>query len=367
MKSKLSCAIGKGSTSYSGDGGSATAAAFNNPDRIWIDSTGYFCLGDSCKYLLMYLYGLTSYLYCAANRVIRAINSLGIISTIIGNGDISYNGENLPATQAAISSPDGISVDQSNGDIYFGDENDVVQVLTRTTNTVSTFAGNRNLGYAGDDGLATSASLNGPKGIYLDTSNRLFIADYLNNVVRMVYSVSPTSSPTPSPTIIPTTAPSVSPSVLPSANPSVVPTIGPSCLPSVLPSVVPSIIPSRIPTVLPSQMPSASPSNGPTNAPSMLPSVLPSTSPSCSPSLIPSIAPSISFVPSVSNPPSISPTRVRSTMNFIDKVYLDSSVIVPRGLSGDTVGIIYVAEESNSCVRKFSSSLLTLSTFAGIC
>jgi sugar lactone lactonase YvrE len=54
--------------------------------------------------------------------------------------------------------------------------------------TISTFAGNGTGTYAGDGGAATSASLNGPSGLAVDSSGNVYIADTVSNCIRKVTS-----------------------------------------------------------------------------------------------------------------------------------------------------------------------------------
>jgi hypothetical protein len=60
--------------------------------------------------------------------------------------------------------------------------------MVSSSGIISTVAGNFTNGYTGDGGLAVSAELSSPKGIAVDALNRLYIADYDNNVVRIVRS-----------------------------------------------------------------------------------------------------------------------------------------------------------------------------------
>ncbi len=55
-----------------------------------------------------------------------------------------------------------------------------------TNGTITTVAGTGTAGYTGDGGLATSAELNQPYGVVVDSSGNLYIADYGNNVIREV-------------------------------------------------------------------------------------------------------------------------------------------------------------------------------------
>ncbi len=58
--------------------------------------------------------------------------------------------------------------------------------MIATAGTISTFAGNGSAGYSGDGGPATSARLNSPYGLNLDSAGDIYVADSMNNVVRMV-------------------------------------------------------------------------------------------------------------------------------------------------------------------------------------
>ncbi|MES2430799.1 MAG: NHL repeat-containing protein [Bacteroidota bacterium] len=87
---------------YSGDGGSALDAQLNNPLGIGIDGAGNIYVTDE------------------SNFVIRKITSLGIISTIAGNGQQGVITASLLTTHISLGNPNGISVLQ-NGEIYFTD------------------------------------------------------------------------------------------------------------------------------------------------------------------------------------------------------------------------------------------------------
>jgi sugar lactone lactonase YvrE len=109
----------------------------------------------------------------------------GIISTLAGNGIWGYANGSL--TSASFRNPSGMAVDQA-GNLYIADSiNQVVRKIT--TSAVSTFAGNGQSGYSGDNGAATAASLNNPTGVALDAANNLYIADQGNGLIRRVDAV----------------------------------------------------------------------------------------------------------------------------------------------------------------------------------
>ena len=60
-------------------------------------------------------------------------------------------------------------------------------VVRKVANSViATVAGNQTPGFSGDNGLATSAQLNAPYGVAVDSAGNIYIADSANNVIRKV-------------------------------------------------------------------------------------------------------------------------------------------------------------------------------------
>ena len=71
--------------------------------------------------------------------------------------------------------------------LYFADNrNNVIRKVDISSGTISTVAGNGNNSFSGDDGLAVNASLSGPLGIAFDSKGNLYIADSANNRIRKV-------------------------------------------------------------------------------------------------------------------------------------------------------------------------------------
>jgi hypothetical protein len=145
--------------------------------------------------LVLILTGLI--LAIMATPAFAAVEHLYIIDTVVGNGSQGYSGDGCLATGAALNDPYGIAVDSS-GNIYFSDRsNDVVREVAATNHTqfgismtagdIYTVAGNGSTGGSlGDGGPATSAELNYPSGVAVDSSGDIFISDTSNNRVREV-------------------------------------------------------------------------------------------------------------------------------------------------------------------------------------
>jgi hypothetical protein len=162
---------GTGSSGYSGDGGKAIQAKLNKPRGVAADALGNIYISDS------------------DNHVIREINTLGDIDTIAGNGSAGYSGDNGPANLAQLNKPRGVFVHAS-GKIYIADtENHVIRMVYDDAGTrkITTVAGNGSAGYSGDNGPANLAQLDKPNGVFVDVSDNIYIADTENHVIRMVY------------------------------------------------------------------------------------------------------------------------------------------------------------------------------------
>ena len=126
------------------------------------------------------------YIADGGNHRVRKISN-GTITTVAGTGTAGYSGDGKAATSAQLNNPVGVAVDSS-GNLYIADAaNNVIRQVS-TSGTITTVAGNATLGagYTGDSGTATSAQLNNPVAVAVDPSGNLFIADSNNNVIRKV-------------------------------------------------------------------------------------------------------------------------------------------------------------------------------------
>ncbi len=167
----ISTIVGNGAGGYSGDGGPATAATIDYPRGIAFDNFGNFYIADW------------------NNKVIRKINSSGIISTIAGTGTAGYSGDGGPATAAQINGPTGMAVDYDGSggvNIYFADELNAVIRKINAAGIISTIVGTGVQGYNGDGGAATASKLNFPVDIAIDSHGDLYIADAYNYRIRKV-------------------------------------------------------------------------------------------------------------------------------------------------------------------------------------
>ena len=158
---------GNGAAGFSGDGGAATSATLGGPVGIALDSAGNIYFADN------------------PNNRIRKITTAGTITTMAGVGVAGFSGDGGPATLAQLSGPTGVAIDSSNN-IYFSDTNNNRIRKVTPGGVITTVAGNGTAGFSGDGGAATSAALDAPMGIALDTAKNIYIAVYNSKRVRKV-------------------------------------------------------------------------------------------------------------------------------------------------------------------------------------
>jgi len=117
---------------------------------------------------------------------IQQANALDIIDTVVGTGTGGYSGDGGDALSANIASPKGIFYDAS-GNLFIADSGNYrIRKIDVATNIISTVAGNGVGTFAGDGGLATSASLWVPVDIHVDSVGNIYIADRDNHRIRKV-------------------------------------------------------------------------------------------------------------------------------------------------------------------------------------
>jgi sugar lactone lactonase YvrE len=107
------------------------------------------------------------------------------ISTVAGNGTHGSSGDGGPATSAALDTPMAVAVDSS-GSLYIADRQNNRVRKVAANGIITTVAGTGTYGFSGDGGPAASAELNSPGGVAVDAGGNLYIADSNNSRIRKV-------------------------------------------------------------------------------------------------------------------------------------------------------------------------------------
>lgn len=158
---------GNGAPGFSGDNGPAVRAQLNSPSAVAVDALGNVYIADT------------------RNHRIRRVDVDGTISTVAGNGTAGFSGDGGPAVNAQLSRVVGLAVDFF-GNVFVADvDNNRIRKVD-SYGRITTVAGSAAGGFGGDGGRATAAQLNQPRDVAVDGLGQVYIADTNNNRVRRV-------------------------------------------------------------------------------------------------------------------------------------------------------------------------------------
>jgi sugar lactone lactonase YvrE len=191
--SDIQAFAGNSTVAYSGDGYSATDAELNDPGSVFVDASGNVFIADTSNSAIR-VYNPGSSSVTIAGIAIAS----GDIETVAGNGTactastLAGCGDGGLATSAELNYPQGVFVDSA-GNIFIADTaNSVIREVVATTGDIQTVAGDGTAGFSGDTGPATQAELSSPYGVFVDSAGNIFIADTVNDVIREVTASSGT-------------------------------------------------------------------------------------------------------------------------------------------------------------------------------
>jgi uncharacterized protein (TIGR03437 family) len=171
----ITTVAGNGNLGNSGDGGPAISASIGAAQGVVVDKAGNIYIADGIF------------------NLIRKVDAQGIISTYAG-GNVVDLGDGGLATNARLDFGPavhaGLAVDNA-GNLYIADTGDMrVRKIDASSGIITTVAGNSPGlgigGFSGDGGAATSAALNSPDGVALDSAGNVYIADNGNQRIRKV-------------------------------------------------------------------------------------------------------------------------------------------------------------------------------------
>lgn len=156
---------------YSGDGGSAMAARFNEPYGMAVDAGGSLHVADRL------------------NAVVRRIDGeTGIVTTFAGTGEKAFSGDGGRADQARMVEPNGLAFSLDYSLLYIADVSDNrVRVVDIAAATISTFAGTGAAAHDGDGGPAAAADVFGARAVGVRPSDgSVYVMERQGSCLRLV-------------------------------------------------------------------------------------------------------------------------------------------------------------------------------------
>lgn len=171
----ITTVAGTGAKGYTGDGGPATKATFNEPYAVVLSPVGDLYITDRL------------------NAVIRKVDgATGIITTVAGTGKPGYSGDGGKATEAQLDEPNDCFLDGQGG-LLIADVRDWrIRRVDLKTGTITTFAGTGRVRgpvsrtALGDGGPATKAVIHGARAVCVDGQGNTYICEREGNAIRQV-------------------------------------------------------------------------------------------------------------------------------------------------------------------------------------
>lgn len=188
----ISTVVGTGQSGSSGDGGPATSARLRLPFDVAVSNAGVLYVSD-------YL-----------DHRIRRVGSNGVITHHAGIAGLAgHSGDGGSAADARLGYPTNLSLD-AGGRLFIANTSTYRVRMIDTIGVITTVAGNGERRFDGDGGIATAASFSAVSGVAVDPSGQLlFVSSDYDKRVRLVDldpgSAQPSVTPTRTPTSIPAT------------------------------------------------------------------------------------------------------------------------------------------------------------------
>ena len=163
---KIAAFAGGASAGYAGDGGAAVNAQLRSPHGLAVDAAGNVYIADS------------------GNFRIRKVAPNGVITTVVGDGTAGSAGDGGAATAAEIGYVHGLALDGA-GNLYFTDPYNHCVRKALATGAITTVTGG-GFGSGGDGEGPAQTQLRFPSGVAVDGAGNVYVADLLNQSVRII-------------------------------------------------------------------------------------------------------------------------------------------------------------------------------------
>jgi streptogramin lyase len=160
---------GSGHPGFSGDGGPAVNAQFNQPHSIQLDRNDHLYICD------------------IGNHRIRKVDAkTSIISTFAGTGGKGDTPDGARLAGTPLNGPRALDFDRS-GNLWVAlREGNAVYRLDLRAGIWHRMAGTGQQGFTGNGGPATKAALSGPKGLSIGPDGNVYLADTESHSIRMI-------------------------------------------------------------------------------------------------------------------------------------------------------------------------------------
>jgi DNA-binding beta-propeller fold protein YncE len=174
----IATVAGNGEKGFSGDGGTATGAALDEPYGIVIDSAGNLYIADRLN-----------------RRVRRVDAATGVITTLAGTGEAAYGGDGGPAEQAGLAEPNGLAFGPGETRLYITDVADNrVRVVDLASGAMGTFAGTGAAEHSGDGQESSAAGTFGARAVKVGADGTVYILERQGSSLRAVDPITGTIS-----------------------------------------------------------------------------------------------------------------------------------------------------------------------------
>ncbi len=164
---KVEAVAGDVTAGFSGDGGDARDALLNNPGGMDVDGNGNIYIADTY------------------NHRVRMIDQSGIINTIAGSNQAGFFGDGQPATEAGLHTPVDVAADPF-GKVYISDQDNNRIRMVDLDGIIQTVGGTGEFSFNGDDIRATDANILEPAGIDSDPEGNIYIAVAGHHMIRRI-------------------------------------------------------------------------------------------------------------------------------------------------------------------------------------